>query len=202
VLLAAHAPQKHGLKERSGASSNIFANDKKKKGLRRHGIEEEPEREEAILPFEVCDASFVSLIKMLRLLTNNCSALLHLFSQRAACGSRLFAPAARRDLKKIQPKGSRRSQKRIQKSAAELIFSWVLFVRKETPCLLRPKGYTQLRSQSQFCLTKCAPPIPVLYRARRSASSKQRIHPGPRRARSARKGGPGMSCCIYFLLSA
>jgi hypothetical protein len=64
---------------------------RKKKGLRRHGIEEEPKREVAILPFEVCDASFVSLIKMLRLLTNKCSALLHLFSQRTACGSRFFA---------------------------------------------------------------------------------------------------------------
>jgi hypothetical protein len=132
----------------------------------RHGIEKEPQRKEAILPFEVCDASFVSLIKLLRLLTKKCSALLHLFSQQAACGSRFFAPEARRDSKKIQPKGPRRGQKRRRKSAAELIFSWVLFVRTEIPCL-RPKRYAQLKLQTQFCLTKCAPPIPVLYRARR-----------------------------------
>jgi hypothetical protein len=116
-------------------------------------MEEEPKREEAIFFFEVCDASFVSLIiKMLRLLTNNCSALLHLFLQRTACGNRFFAPAARRDSKKIQPRGPRRDQKRMRGSAAELIFSWVLFVRTEIPCL-RPKRYAQLRSQSQFCLT-------------------------------------------------
>jgi hypothetical protein len=124
-------------------------------------MEEEPKREEAIFFFEVCDASFVSLIiKMLRLLTNNCSALLHLFLQRTACGNRFFAPAARHNPKKIQPKGPRRGKKKMRKSAAELIFSWVMFVRTEIPCL-RPKRYAQLRSQSQFCLTKCAPPIPV-----------------------------------------
>jgi hypothetical protein len=56
--------------------------------------------------------------------------------QRAAArylsGSLLVA---RRDLKKIQPKGPRRGQKRMRKGAAELIFSWILFVRTEIPCL-------------------------------------------------------------------
>jgi hypothetical protein len=104
------------------------------------------------LIFEVCDASFVSLIQMLRLLTNNCSALLHLFSQRTAYGSRFFAPAARRDSK---------TKKGCEKVLQSPFFSWILFVRTEIPCL-RPKRYAQLRSQSQLCLTKCAPPIPVL----------------------------------------
>jgi hypothetical protein len=40
-------------------------------------------------------------------------------------GNRFFAPAARRDSKKIQPKGPRRGQKRMRKGAAELIFFWV-----------------------------------------------------------------------------
>jgi hypothetical protein len=155
------------------------------------------------LTSEVCGAPCVSLIKMLRLLTNtnSCSALLHLFLQRTACGNRFFALAARRDSKKIQPKGPRRGQKRMRKSAAELIFFWVMFVRTEIPCL-QPKGYAQLRSQSQFCLAKCAPPIPVLYRARRIALNQSNISTPPPGHESARKGGPGMCCCIYFQLSA
>jgi hypothetical protein len=39
------------------------------------------------------------------------------------------------------------AKKKMRKGAAEPIFSWVLFVRTETPCL-RPKRYAELRSQS------------------------------------------------------
>jgi hypothetical protein len=88
-------------------------------------------------------------------------ALLHLFSQQTACGNRFFAPAARRDSKKIQPKGPRHGQKRMRKGVAELICSWVLFVRTEIPCL-RPKRYAKLRSQSQLSASQNVP-LPFLF---------------------------------------
>jgi hypothetical protein len=56
------------------------------------------------LTFEVYDASFVSLIKMLRLLTNNCPALSSSSVFTADClWQSIFSPAACRDSKKIQP---------------------------------------------------------------------------------------------------
>jgi hypothetical protein len=71
---------------------------------------------------------------------------------------------------------------------------------------LPKKRYAQLRSQSQFCLTKCAPPIPhscfvCLYELA-AALNQSNISSPPPGHKSARKGGPGMCCCIYFLLSA
>ena len=117
------------------------------------------------------------------------SNVVYRYRDLTACGNRFFAPAARRDSKKIQPEGSRRGQKMMRKSAVELIFSWVLFVRTEIPCLW-PKRYAQLRSQSQFCLTKCAPPIPVLCVCKSSPqrSIKATYPPRPQGTKALEKG--------------
>jgi hypothetical protein len=63
-------------------------------------------------------------------------ALFHLFSQQTACGNRYFAPAARRDSMKIQPKGSRRGKKRCGK-ALQSPFLFCLFVQSSPQRLIK-----------------------------------------------------------------
>jgi hypothetical protein len=91
----------------------------------------------------------------------------------------------------------------MRKGAAELICSWVLFVRTEIPCL-RPKRYAKLRSQSQLSASQNVP-LPFLFCVFVQSSPQRLIKASniftpPPGHESARKGGPGMCCCIYFLL--
>jgi hypothetical protein len=131
-------------------------------------------------------------------------ALRHLFSQQTTCGNNIL----RLRRAAIQRRSSRKAQgaakKGCGKAATELIFIWVLFVRTEIPCL-RPKRYAQLRSQSQFCLTKCAPPIPLCVFVQ---SSPQRLikaiyPPHPQGTKVLEKGdlscaAVSTSCCLVL----
>jgi hypothetical protein len=160
------------------------------------------------LTFEVCDASFVSLIKMLRLLTSNCSALLHLFSQRGAYGSRFSVPAARRDSKKIH---SLKAQGAAKKGCGKV--SWekccrahfflgpVRAYRNPLPAAKKVRAIEiaiailpHKMCSSHSCFVQSSP--------QRLIKATYPPRPQGTKALETRKGGPGMCCCIYFLLSA
>jgi hypothetical protein len=98
--LAAHAPQKHGLKERSGASSNIFANDKKKRASGGMELKKNPNAKRQFFPLRCVMHSLCRSLKCCAFLqTITPPALLHLFSQQTACGNRFFAIQRRPSLK-------------------------------------------------------------------------------------------------------
>jgi hypothetical protein len=159
----------------------------------------------------VCDASFVSLIEMLvpsykQLIRSSSSSVF-------TAHSRFFAPAARRDSKKIQPKGPRRGQKGMRKSAAKLIF-FLGPVRASRNPLAAAKKVRAIGIEiaiailNQFCLTNhkmCSPSRSCFVQSSPQrfikAAHLPRPHPpGHEGARKGERGGAGMCCCIHFLL--